>query len=695
MIELLRRRVGFRRLFVADAVSMVGDWLTYVAVGLLALGGASGLFGVALVQLAHTLPQTLAAPLAGWLSDRMDRRTLLVTTSLVRGAITLAMAIAAARGEVEWVEGLLFVRMAGASFVAAPSRAALPRLVEASELGLANRLIGSSWAAIFTLGVALGGLVAGLFGPTTALALDAATFVVAALLFLRLEPLPPMPGAHLSAGSLFADARANPERVRAALAKVPSQVANGGTWIVLHALVAGAGGSAAFGLGALHATRGIGNGVGAWVLRRLGARRMVALGVVLTVGGGLLVALERPLAMVAGSLLWGVGVGTAWVGGMIVLQRAVPDAVLGRYAALDVGATSIATGLSGVAAAWILSLSTPIATVAIVGGVALALGVALRPPARPPARAAKSVAATLAAILLAMPTIVSSQDSLRASLAARAVTDDDFARTELFTWTSVEQGERLRADRQLLASAAADGAVRSPYQLALDRVAAGAGVDAALARLLSEHPGLARRRYAWPTPYGTVIARGSRPYGPVLVRMRLSPDAWTVRFAPDEAAPFRVVDGHGADVPRQVALEHPTRIGAVYHVRSRARLGPYREHIVHGAAQLVSWTMGEELQSRIDDDRRVMSRLRRALRGTRARALFGFWSTRPAADAPLAALFAATMPFDDTRHRPSAETLRALERALARHPQRGETLTVRASTVRASTVRASTVEAGE
>jgi MFS family permease len=676
VIELLRQRVGFRRLFVADAVSMVGDWLTYVAVGLLALEGPSGLFGVAIVQLAHTLPQTVAAPAAGWLSDRMDRRTLLVITSLVRGAITLAMAFAAARGEIALVLGLLFARMAGASFVAAPSRAALPRLVEPSELGLANRLIGSSWAAIFTFGVALGGVVAGFGGPTTALALDAATFLVAAVLFLRLEPLPPQVEEHGSRGSLFADARANPERVRAALAKVPSQVANGGIWIVLHALVAGAGGAAAFGLGALHATRGVGNGVGAWILRRLGARRMVALGVVLTVAGGLLVALDRPIAMVLGSLSWGVGVGTAWVGGMIVLQRAVPDAVLGRYAALDVGATSIATGLGGLGAAWILSVASPLVTVAIVGGVALALGFVLRPPARPPTAAVAVALAAISLATIATPAIASSQYTLRAALAARAVTDDDFARTELFSWTTVEQGERLRADHRLLVAAAADGAVRSPYQLALDRVAAGDGADASLARLLSEHPGLARRRYGWTTPYGTVVPRGSRPYGPVLVRMRLSDDAWTVRFAPDEVAPFRVVDGRGTNVPLEVAIEHPTRLGAVYHVRARARLGPYREHIVHGAAQLVTWTVGEALRARVDDDRRVLSRLARAMGGARPRALFGLWATRPAADAPLTALFAATMPFDDARHRPSRDTLRALERALARQRPRGETLTV-------------------
>lgn len=373
LLSVLRDRPRFRRLFAADALSAIGDWLTYVAVGLLALRGPHGIVGVALVQMAHTLPQALASPIAGWLTDRVDRRALLVGASLARGAITLAMGVAAARGDVAWVEGLLFVRMAGAAFIAAPSRAALPRLVEPDELEPANRLLGTAWAVLFTAGVALGGVVTGALGPAVALYLDAGTFALAALGFAALGPLPPAGGGPSRSGDLVADARAHPERLAAALAKVPALFANGGAWVVLHALV-GAGGGAAYGLGGLHAVRGVGNGVGPWLLRRLGERRMVLVGGLVTAAGAALLSFGGVPGWVAGCALWGLGVGATWVGATVWLQRVAPDAILGRYAALDVGASSVASALGGLSAALLTVWVAPAwAGVAVATAGALAL----------------------------------------------------------------------------------------------------------------------------------------------------------------------------------------------------------------------------------------------------------------------------------------------------------------------------------
>ncbi|MCB9597601.1 MAG: MFS transporter [Sandaracinaceae bacterium] len=374
LLRLLSERPRFRVLFLADALSAIGDWLTYVAVGLLALTGPHGLVGVALVQMAHAVPQAIASPLAGWLTDRVDRRRLLVIASLARGSVTVAMAFAASRGAVAWVEGLLFLRMAGAAFILAPSRAVLPQLVEVEELEPANRLLGTSWAVLFTMGVALGGVVTGAFGPTTALAVDAATFAVAALIFTGLGALPPARAEAGADTSLAADARAHPDRVVAALAKAPTLFVNGGAWVILHALV-GASAGAAYGLGGLHAVRGIGNGAGPWFLRRLGPRRMVALGGLATGVAVMILSLDGAIAWATGCALWGIGVGATWVGGTVWLQERVPAPVLGRYAALDVGAASGASASGGLVAA-LLCAFAPVWVAACVLAAVGVLGVA-------------------------------------------------------------------------------------------------------------------------------------------------------------------------------------------------------------------------------------------------------------------------------------------------------------------------------
>ena len=67
------RHRGFRRLWASQAISLFGDWLSFIAISLLALHKGDGAIALAMVLAAHTLPSALAQPLAGVLSDRFDR----------------------------------------------------------------------------------------------------------------------------------------------------------------------------------------------------------------------------------------------------------------------------------------------------------------------------------------------------------------------------------------------------------------------------------------------------------------------------------------------------------------------------------------------------------------------------------------------------------------------------------------------
>ena len=334
----------------------------------------------------------------------------------------------------------------------------------------------------------------------------------------------------------------------------------------------------------------------------------------------------------------GLGVGSAWVGGTVLLQRQAPDATLGRYAALDTGASGVASALGGLAAASLCVWASPAWAIGVVGGAALLWLAALRPRT--------SVLALV--VLLAAGAAHADVDE---ALEARAVTDERFVARTLFSWTSRAQADALRAGGPLLVSGAGDGAVRSPYQRALDRVGRTEGPDAALARALGRRP----RRYAWTTPYGTVIPRGARSYGPALIRVELAP-TWTARFAPEENPPWRVVDARGAPVPRARAAAHPERVGVVFHVRRRARLGAYREYVICGAVE--RFELGA--RDRIREDARLLRRLR--VRDSRA----SMWRSWTRLGPDRRARFEATLPFDTARHRPTRASLLAMRRALLR-----------------------------
>jgi hypothetical protein len=171
------------------AASQFGDWLSFVALGALALDGGGGPLALVVVLAAHALPGAVVAPLAGALVDRYDRRRVLVAVELAMAGLTAAMALAAATGALATLPLLLLARSGLGAAVPAAETAAVRRLVDPDDLPAANAALAATWSAAYVLGMAAGGAAA-MLGPTLALALDAGTFAVAAWLHGGLPPLP-------------------------------------------------------------------------------------------------------------------------------------------------------------------------------------------------------------------------------------------------------------------------------------------------------------------------------------------------------------------------------------------------------------------------------------------------------------------------------------------------------------------------
>lgn len=359
---MLRRYPAFGRLWWGELISMIGDWLTYVAVGALAVehGGAWGVLGV---LLAHTVPRALAAPWAGRVADRYDRRLVLAWGCAARGVAVLGMVAAAAASSVTWVQLMLVLRMATGAFVDAAAGAAVPRLVPPRALARAHALIGTTWSVVFGVGVAVGGLATAALGPVTVLALDALTFFVAAGLMAGLPPIVPQRGGGSSSRAsrsswhqIVRRLSAGPTLRRATLAKAPVMVANGGGWVLLHVVAARHdGGTMALVLGALHLTRAVGTGLGPLLWLRVAALRGTELGlrastVLVLWGVAWFVLADGPIGWLGGALLWGLGMGSHWATAATRVQRLAPDPIRGRLAAIDLMAHTGGQVVGGVVA---------------------------------------------------------------------------------------------------------------------------------------------------------------------------------------------------------------------------------------------------------------------------------------------------------------------------------------------------------
>ena len=84
MFNVLRTNRDLRLLFVAQNLSFMGDWFTFVALAGLVQDVTGSKFLVSLLLVAFSLPSFLASPIGGPVADRFDRRKVLIIVSILQ-----------------------------------------------------------------------------------------------------------------------------------------------------------------------------------------------------------------------------------------------------------------------------------------------------------------------------------------------------------------------------------------------------------------------------------------------------------------------------------------------------------------------------------------------------------------------------------------------------------------------------------
>jgi NRE family putative nickel resistance protein-like MFS transporter len=179
------RNPRFARLYAAQAVSLIGDALTWVALALLAFelaGEASAaVLGTALTM--RVLAFVALSPLAGVIADRFDRKFILVACDLGRAAVIAAMPFVR---ELWQLYLLVFVLNALTAFFTPTNQATVPLVTGRDDAASAFALSSATTEVVGIAGPALAGTVAALFGGRSLFAIDAATFLLSGLLILTL-----------------------------------------------------------------------------------------------------------------------------------------------------------------------------------------------------------------------------------------------------------------------------------------------------------------------------------------------------------------------------------------------------------------------------------------------------------------------------------------------------------------------------
>ena len=385
MWKLLRENRDIRLLFIAQVISYLGDWFSFVALAGLVEDATGSKFLVSLVMVTFSLPSFLASPIAGPTADRYDRKKVLVVVSCCQAIA--AFGLLTAGDSRIWMVFLFQSSISAlAAFIGPASGAALPNLVRSpEELTKANSLFGATWGIMLAVGAGLGGLFSQAFGRTAAFVVNGISFLVAGdVKRPRMRPFDDMKEAlHLARQDKVILALVASKTTFAVGAGIVSQLA------VLASDVFKSGDA---GRGMLIGVRGIGSGLGPIIGARFVKGNLQKLLFTCGIAGLLfsvfyLGAAVSPNIAIAGICvaLAHFGGGAQWTLSSYGLQIRSPDAVRGRVLAGDFAIVTLMLSLSSAASGLLadaVGVRVTIAVFAITAAIASISYLVLTKPIR-------------------------------------------------------------------------------------------------------------------------------------------------------------------------------------------------------------------------------------------------------------------------------------------------------------------------
>ena len=379
----LRHR-DFRLLWTGQTVSSFGNHVQGIAMPfqLLALGASPLQLGIAVAL--DTLSSVAFLLVGGAVADRVARRTLIIASDLFGGCVVATVAFLSATDQLR-IEHVYVARVAlGAAdaFLRPAYTAIIADLVPGDVLraGNAARLLGRSLARI--AGPAVGGVSVALGGPALAFGINALTFVFS---FGTLLLANPARRVLANSVSLFRDIREGFGYVFSVrwlwTTTLYFMVVNfayaGQSGVMTPLLVRDVLAGNAETFGAIMSAYGVGTIVASIVIAQLAVRRpgrvlfaFELLAGVAVLAIGLLPSLPAVAVLMA---LAGAGLASSTVIWEALLQRHVPEQMLGRVASIDLLGNSLINPMAPIAVAALVGSIGPASTFVVAGAYAVVL----------------------------------------------------------------------------------------------------------------------------------------------------------------------------------------------------------------------------------------------------------------------------------------------------------------------------------
>lgn len=396
----------FMLLISAQLVSNVGDWLYFLALlTMVGMKWQATPWEITVLSLCMAVPMLLGGPLAGYLSDVLDRKAIMISSDLVRAGIVAGLIFAGSL----WQVYILLVAKGIMDVLFSPAKSGkLKELVPPAQMDQAIALSSSIEQITKIIGPALGGLLVAAVGISACYWIDSVTYLVSALILLGV----PHAGKYRTARDSKAVEAGPPSnsiqsfrrevgaglRLLSGMPVVLSglimlvavlmvlQIADSQT-VTLFRQIPGVSGNL---LGWCMAASGFGTLLSALLAARMGSagRPLIMMSTGAVVMGAVFASaavitsygeagLGMNIMLFSAFALAGAGAGLVFIPFNAMLQRRTPEAYTGRVFGTVNSLTSAGVILGPVAGGALVTAAGPVAAFIVSGVLAAALGAAM------------------------------------------------------------------------------------------------------------------------------------------------------------------------------------------------------------------------------------------------------------------------------------------------------------------------------
>lgn len=344
-VRLVRENHNFRRVWLSQVISNLGDWFGVLAVYSLIIDYSGSELLLGLIIVIKMMSFAVFSPFAGYIADRFDRRTVMILCDFGRGAAVLTFLLVRSPDLLWLIYVMTAVQMMFASVFLPAKQASIPNITHSEdELVRANVLSNLSWSIIFTSGMGLGGLATAAFGTDAVFIINGLGYILSTIFIFR-ATIPhvqdestkeslrrPIKGildgyAYIwKTGAVF----------RPALAKGSMSILLGALVYMLILVSDDILMMGSVGLGMLYAARGAGTAVGPLLLRRYfpdESRWVTYMGLAMVTAGACYMMMGLTgslLIMLLFVFLAHTASGVNWVSSTVLLQQRASDRFRGR-----------------------------------------------------------------------------------------------------------------------------------------------------------------------------------------------------------------------------------------------------------------------------------------------------------------------------------------------------------------------------